>query len=486
MRKLTQFFGLGLALLLCASATSALELDAMSANERGVALASKNKVSQSIQYFEHATNEDPSNAEYINNLGVSHMRLGHLEEAERLFKKALLVDSAFDMATKNLADLQAYMSSTSAASTKTKARASSKKAKNEKAAKSKSKNKKKRLAEEEEFELGEDGKPVAVESADGKTVKIGHKLFHRLPRIPYSKLYDPENAQYADGRAPFLLTGAMDNWPANGKWGKDYLIKTFPDSIVDFYPHNMDKVDTHPFLTKMSVALTEMFDPTGAFPNNPVHPGTYIQWNINLNDWRKLSSQFYLPYAFQRDEELLQCLENDDLIDEYSRRVHWRMMLFATKGAGMFIHIDVLRTASWQGQVAGAKKWIICGPENKPYMYRAGQIDGWNWNKKQYPLFEHAFCYEDTVRAGEMVFYPKDYWHQTENLMTPSISASSTVIDQNNFEEIITELNNECDFQKFRWGFSKELCTALKTQCFPRWRERFADKERPTCSVQQS
>ena len=30
-------------------------------------------------------------------------------------------------------------------------------------------------------------------------------------------------------------------------------------------------------------------------------------------------------------------------------------------------------------------------------------------------------CYDDVVRAGDMVYYPMDYWHQTENLETPSV-----------------------------------------------------------------
>lgn len=120
------------------------------------------------------------------------------------------------------------------------------------------------------------------------------------------------------------------------------------ESIVDFYPHNMDKSDTHPFLTKMSVALNEvgdcrgfaaslcllcrrfahratllpqMYNPSGSFPSNDVHPGwsfapttllliwacagTYLQWNINLKDWRHLREDFEVPYVFARDEALL-------------------------------------------------------------------------------------------------------------------------------------------------------------------------------------
>lgn len=49
-------------------------------------------------------------------------------------------------------------------------------------------------------------------------------------------------------------------------------------------------------------------------------------------------------------------------------------MLISNKGAGMFGHQDVLRTSSWQVQLRGAKKWFICAPDQKPYLYHAGNV----------------------------------------------------------------------------------------------------------------
>jgi hypothetical protein len=235
----------------------------------------------------------------------------------------------------------------------------------------------------------------------------------------------------------------------------------------------MDKSDTHPYLTKMPQALSEMYHPTGAFPDNKVHPGTYLQWNINLNDWRRLREDFTVPYAFKADEEWLdECLSTDELRDEYSKKTHWRMMLIGNKGAGMFGHQDVLRTSSWQAQVKGAKKWFICHPNQKPYLYHAGDVDAWDWDPEKHPLFEKADCYEDIIRAGEMLYYPRDYWHQTLNLETPSMSISGTICDPNNFDTISAELKNECDWQKFKWGFSKELCSELP-KCWKLWKDRW-------------
>jgi hypothetical protein len=62
--------------------------------------------------------------------------------------------------------------------------------------------------------------------------------------------------------------GGFGEWPATRLWNDDYLMRTFPDSIVDFYPHNMDKADTHPYLTALPQALREMYRPSGQFPSN--------------------------------------------------------------------------------------------------------------------------------------------------------------------------------------------------------------------------
>jgi ribosomal protein L16 Arg81 hydroxylase len=94
------------------------------------------------------------------------------------------------------------------------------------------------------------------------------------------------------------------------------------------------------------------------------------------------------------------------------------MMLIGNEGAGMFNHVDVLRTASWQIQLEGAKMWHLCGPDQNANMYGAGLIDVWNPDYEKYPRFAQADCFEDTIRKGEFIYYPADYWHQTRKYVS--------------------------------------------------------------------
>ena len=57
--------------------------------------------------------------------------------------------------------------------------------------------------------------------------------------------------EMAAGKKPFVLSGAIDEWPALTKW-KDLKHfsehSVFKDSTVDWYPFNLAKADRKPWL----------------------------------------------------------------------------------------------------------------------------------------------------------------------------------------------------------------------------------------------
>jgi len=72
-----------------------------------------------------------------------------------------------------------------------------------------------------------------------------------------------------------------------------------------------------------------------------------------------------------------------------------------------------------------------------------------------------------------LVFYPRDYWHQTINLSDLTVSLSSSILHAHSYKEILAELTAACDRGKYGWGFSKDLCSAIKDRCAPLWRELY-------------
>ena len=82
-----------------------------------------------------------------------------------------------------------------------------------------------------------------------------------FPRVHVDDLYKPENEDYLYRRKTFILTGAADDWKAVSEkflQGGRRLAKWFPRTVVDFYPMNMLKTGSHPYLFRMKGGYEEL------------------------------------------------------------------------------------------------------------------------------------------------------------------------------------------------------------------------------------
>jgi len=141
-----------------------------------------------------------------------------------------------------------------------------------------------------------------------------------------------------------------------------------------------------------------------------------------------------LPAQFETDQLWLRaCFPDDHLRNEFLRSTHWKMALLGSSGGpGMFNHWDVIRTSSWQVQTKGRKRWHICSPSQHGLMYDAGKVDTFHPDYERAPRFRQARCYLDTVGPGEALYYPMDWWHQTESL-DETVSISASIADSLNY-----------------------------------------------------
>mmetsp|Transcript_10296 Transcript_10296/g.17234 ORF Transcript_10296/g.17234 Transcript_10296/m.17234 type:complete len:563 (+) Transcript_10296:42-1730(+) len=163
-------------------------------------------------------------------------------------------------------------------------------------------------------------------------------------------------------------------------------------------------------------------------------------------------------------------------ISQFYLSTHWHMLLIGEKGAGMFSHQDTLRTASWQLQLVGRKRWHLCGPGESGHLYdAAGEVDLFHPNYDTHPRALNATCIEVVLSPGDLLYYPADYWHQTLNLDTPSISLSGTLINALNHQLVREELRNECAGANRIFAPHAEMCADLEA-CFALWDELYMDQ----------
>lgn len=79
---------------------------------------------------------------------------------------------------------------------------------------------------------------------------------------------------------------------------------------------------------------------------------------------------------------------------------------------------------------------------------------------------------------GEALFYPRDYWHQTENLDTPTIAITGTLVDKNNYDSVTEQLAVDCHKKPLKLIHPSEtLCRYYYQHCFPWWKIAYGDAE---------
>ena len=173
----------------------------------------------------------------------------------------------------------------------------------------------------------------------------------------------------------------------------------------------------------------------------------------------------------------------------------WYVAYIGEAGGGMFNHVDKHETAAWQAQVVGGKRWHLCSPDQGHLMYGRGGVDVFDPDYASSPLFASADCFDDTVQAGEMVFYPGGWWHATQTLGADaggkkggqdrddaaaggrySVSLSALIVDEHNWGAVSGTFGEECEWglsASNSSGFPAELCRRLVGRCLPFLKERF-------------
>ena len=290
-----------------------------------------------------------------------------------------------------------------------------------------------------------------------------------FPHVHVSELYEPENEPYKNRRRAFILTGAMEDWEAPTAW-KDgnKIAKLFPKNIVDFYPMNMLKSGSHPYLFHMKSALHELKQAPGKGrfgekeKTDTETPGKYLHLQLGEDEWSKLRENNEMGNPIHKwlrtDGWMKKCIKKKALRDEYHIKTHWKIILIGRPGAGMFNHSDSLLTSSWHAHVQGdeGKWWYVCGEGLGKGPYEGQQQ-----------------CFEDLVMPGEILFYPKHYFHETQNLAMPTMTVTGTVVSGFNYRSIATQLHRECSYSHLNFDLSGPLCDALD-KCYPLWHQAFS------------
>ena len=301
-----------------------------------------------------------------------------------------------------------------------------------------------------------------------------------IPRISIEMLELPGCEAYKARRRPFILTNALAEWGALERWPIDsdapplhaYLARKFPTQVSDYYPHNMHRQGSHPYLVRFNFGLSHLMNPElenhFGSQENPVD-GRYLHLQLTPRHWQILQQVGDLPapnmshkhITFAQDTWWMRrCLETeqypgDTLKEEFHLKTHWVIILIGSKGAGMFNHTDSLESSSWHAHIQGRKYWYVCG-HNEGTGPRQGADE----------------CLEAILYPGEVMYYPRQWHHRTLNLETPTMTLTGTVVHAGTYDSVARQLHKQCCSDHAGFMFSAALCDALQT-CYSLWYKRW-------------
>lgn len=248
-------------------------------------------------------------------------------------------------------------------------------------------------------------------------------------------LQRPELFDYS---RPFVMTGSIQGYEQLKDL--DWLADTFAENVADFYPFNELNRKYHPiYLFRFKAAVKEFKKKPGDgmfgldeiySPAAKDHPAKYLQLGLSQRDWAKLPIYEHVWLS----QEFYTCL-NQEQMDEYFVKTHWKILIIGQPGAGMFNHKDTLRSSSWHLHVTGRKWWRVCSND---------------------------WCFEEILDEGDNLFYPYDWFHTTQCLDMPTTTLTSTIMTKQNKLALIDELWSECAYAKHNFKFSGKLCDALE------------------------
>jgi hypothetical protein len=238
---------------------------------------------------------------------------------------------------------------------------------------------------------------------------------HALPRVDIEHFI--KRPELFNASKPFVITNAMQ-FPKHIHT-KKWLKKSFGTNIADFFKNNLDKQGSGLFLYEFERALEELHSPQ------------YLHLQLAPKDWAKLELTIH-PW-FIRDHWMKWLTPKQ--LEEFYLKTHWKAMLIGTPGAGMFRHKDGLRTSSWHLHIKGKKQWTICKDDT---------------------------CTVDILKPGDVLFYPKDYYHETKCLSNPTITITDTVKTLENEKALTAKLRQQCTSPNREFDFSASLCDTLE------------------------
>lgn len=236
-----------------------------------------------------------------------------------------------------------------------------------------------------------------------------------MPEIPrcHRPTLEEFEERFAVPGLPVILTGLTDDWVARS-WTPENMARRFPDVAVEVTPRGSTIEGTKTLSFAEYVQLLQAGRAEGDY---------LTSWCFR-RDCPELLQDFRVPTYFQ-----------DDWLEELPQLNDMMWLFLGAAGSGMGLHQDLGHTAAWNAQVTGLKRWALVAPKDEEYLYN-GEVCAFKPNRVRHSKFRKAEVWRGDVGAGEILFIPGAWWHQTRNLET-GFAITANYVNRCNYETVL-------------------------------------------------
>ncbi|KAF8065440.1 F-box protein [Scenedesmus sp. PABB004] len=209
-------------------------------------------------------------------------------------------------------------------------------------------------------------------------------------------------ATYEAPNTPVVLTDGAAGWPALAKWSREYLSAALAGRPVI--------VGNMPWRFAAYAAYCDTGAPQEEMP-------LYLFDKAFASACPALAADYWVPPVFTED---LFALLGEEARPDY------RWLIVGPPRSGSSFHVDPNATCAWNAVVRGAKKWVLFPPGAPPPGVHpspdgadvAAPVSLVEWFTNFYDEARAAKRppLEAVVRAGEVLYVPRGWWHMAINL----------------------------------------------------------------------
>lgn len=302
-------------------------------------------------------------------------------------------------------------------------------------------------------------------SLDLRSACPGFFDFDDIPRVDSSTLSVADFVRdYELKNVPVVITNAVKDWNAFGKWTKEFLVEAYGDSKLratsatatrsaEFtfkeyfkYAEDVAKEDEVPlYLFERSYALKA--------PQIEKDYCVPVYFSTSSFDHNYSNSQSTNTTTREHHHDLFRLLGE-------KARPDYRWLIAGPARSGSIFHVDPNQTNAWNVCIKGKKKWIFYPPHVSPPGVQSS-ADGadvavpisigewlltfWSFHleARKHPNPADRPI-ETIVSAGDVVFVPHGYWHMVVNI-DDCIALTHNYVSTSNLSDCLRFLREKPD-----------------------------------------